>query len=264
MSNDIVVYILCIVLCVVLCVCIEIKYRILLRNLPIPTNLTIFLPNLKTCSSIQNVEKQLFNEGVVSGVGKIDPLLCDKVKQFANNWDKKADYTMYGDINTRDSRYDLFMPLEGPILQVVKRLLSYWKKMNMSLYNTNARIIEVACLVSKPGCTGQRIHVDTSDRIGHRHVISYGVFLQDVNSWLSPLVVKPDKDDTYWCSVVGKKGDVYAWSSKVEHGGGANRTNRSRYLFYITIMYPPVKYVEVGGYSLLPKYGGGIVVGDIV
>ena len=88
--------------------------------------------------------------------------------------------------------------------------------------------------------------------------------MQDVNSWLSPLVVKPDKDDTYWCSVVGKKGDVYAWSSKVEHGGGANRTNHSRYLFYITIMYPPVKYVEVGGYSLLPKYGGGIVVGDIV
>lgn len=258
------VYRICIVLFIIFCICVEIKYRYLLKNLPMATNYAMLLPSLPCSSSLQISVTTLYKEGVSCGLGKIDDDLCDKVKKQTDIWNKYAGDTMYGDINNRYRRYDLFMPLEGGTLSIVKKLLSYWKENNVSLYDPNAKIIEVASLVSYPWCSGQILHIDTDDNIRHRDVVSYGVFLQDVNGWLAPLVVKPEKKEAKWHKVVGKKGDVYAWSSKITHGGGANRTNRSRYLFYITIMYPPVTYVDVGGYSLLQQYGDGIKVGTIV
>lgn len=258
------VYRICIVLFIIFCISIEVKYRYLLKNLPMTTNYAMLLPSLPCSSSLQSSVTTLYKEGVSCGLGKIDDDLCDKVKKQTDIWNKYAGDTMYGDINNRYRRYDLFMPLEGGTLSIVKKLLSYWKENNVSLYDPNAKIIEVASLVSYPWCSGQILHIDTDDNIRHRDVVSYGVFLQDVNGWLAPLVVKPEKKEAKWHKVVGKKGDVYAWSSKITHGGGANRTNRSRYLFYITIMYPPVTYVDVGGYSLLQQYGDGIKVGTIV
>ena len=264
MLNERVVYTICIVLFIFFCICIEIKHRYLLKNLPIATNYAMLLPSLPCSNSLDTAVTTLYKEGVSCGLGKIEDDLCDKVKTQTDMWSKHADDVMYGDINNRYRRFDLYMPLEGPTLELVKTLLSYWKETKVSLYNPNARVIEVASLVSLPWCSGQMLHTDTDDKIRHRDVVSYGVFLQDVNAWLSPLVVKPENKQAKWHKVVGKKGDVYAWSSKITHGGGANRTNRSRYLFYITIMYPPVTHVEVGGYSLLQQYGDGIKVGDII
>ena len=89
--------------------------------------------------------------------------------------------------------------------------------------------------------------------------------IQDTNNKFAPLAVKPDNTLVpWWYCITGNKGDVYGWSAIVEHGGGANHTKHTRYLFYITILYPPLKKVEVGDYSLLPMYGNGIRVSDIV
>ena len=88
--------------------------------------------------------------------------------------------------------------------------------------------------------------------------------MHDATGWSSALGATPATPHATSPNVVGQKGDVDAWAAKITHGGGANRTNSSRYLFYITIMYPPVTYVDVGGYSLLQQYGDGIKVGTIV
>ena len=82
---------------------------------------------------------------------------------------------------------------------------------------------------------------------------------------LAPLAARPANTwRPWWYSITGDKGDVYGWSAIVQHGGGANHSRDTRYVFYITILYPPLKKVDVGGYSLLPIYNNGIRVKDIV
>ena len=236
-----------------------------IKYFPIPTNYTFCLPSLSCEGNIQENCNRLYDQGVACGLGKISPLLCDNVKKEVIQWNQTAHKTMYGDINTKTGREDLFMPLKGSTLEVVKKILLSWKNKGITLYNPDATIIEVASFITLPGAIGQRIHVDTSDKIRHKDVLSFGVFLQDIGNKFAPLAVKPDNTlIPWWYCITGKKGDVYGWSAIVEHGGGANHTEHTRYLFYITILYPPLKKVEVGDYSLLPTYGKGIRVSDIV
>ena len=236
-----------------------------IKYFPIPTNYSFFLSSLSCDNSIEENQSRLYTQGAACGLGKIPTLLCDTVKKEIMAWKQTANKTMYGHINTKIGRYDLFMPLKGGTLEIVKKLLISWKVNNVSLYNPDATIIEVASFITLPGAIGQRIHVDTSDKIHHKDVLSFGVFLQDIDNKLAPLVVKPDNSlIPWWYCITGNKGDVYGWSAIVEHGGGANHTKHTRYLFYITILYPPLKKVEVGDYSLLPIYGNGIRVSELV
>ena len=120
-----------VVLFIIFCISIEVKYRYLLKNLPMTTNYAMLLPSLPCSSSLQSSVTTLYKEGVSCGLGKIDDNLCDKVKKQTDIWNKYAGDTMYGDINNRYRRYDLFMPLEGGTLSIVKKLLSYWKENNV-------------------------------------------------------------------------------------------------------------------------------------
>ena len=237
-----------------------------IKYIPIPTNYTFCLPSLTCGKNIEDNKNRLYKQGVACGMGKISSSLCDNVKKEIVEWKHTANQSMYGDINNKDKkRYDLFMPLKGATLDVVKDLLLSWKENGISLYNPNATIIEVSALITYPGAIGQRIHVDTSDNIHHKDVLSFGIFLHDVDKNLAPLAVRPDNTwKPWWYSITGEKGDVYGWSAIVEHGGGANHSRDTRYLFYITILYPPVTHVDVGGYSLLQQYGDGLKVGSIV
>ena len=246
------IFIILLVICILLC---RLK----------PSNYTFLLPSLTCNNNLISNQYTLYKEGVACGLGKIDNILCDYVKKEIIEWKKQSNETMYGDINTIKNRYDLFLPLEGYSLHLVRQLLFYWKNNNLTLYNPNASIIEVGALITLPKAEGQSIHIDTSDTIKYKDCISFGVFLHDVDKQLAPLVVKPDNNNIIrWKCVTGKKGDVYGWSSIIDHGGGANTTKQIRYLFYITIMYPPIKEVDVGGYSLLSKYGKGIKVKSIL
>ena len=237
-----------------------------IKYIPIPTNYTFCLPSLTCGKSIEHNKNRLYKQGAACGLGKISSSLCDNVKQEIVEWKDRANQSMYGDINNKDKkRYDLFMPLNGATLDVVKEMLLSWKENGISLYNPNATIIEVSALITYPGAIGQRIHVDTSDKIHHKDVLSFGVFLHDVDKNLAPLAARPANTwIPWWYSITGEKGDVYGWSAIVQHGGGANHSRDTRYVFYITILYPPLKKVDVGGYSLLPIYNNGIRVKDIV
>ena len=236
-----------------------------IKYFPIPSNYTYCLPSLKCEETMEKNSNRLYKQGAACGLGKISNLLCDNVKKEIIQWNQKADKTMYGDINTKTGRDDLFMPLKGATFDIVKELLLSWKNKGISLYNPDATIIEVASFITLPGAIGQRIHVDTSDKTDHKDVLSFGVFLQDTDNKFAPLAVKPDNTLVpWWYCITGNKGDVYGWSAIVEHGGGANHTNHTRYLFYITILYPPLKKVDVGDYSLLPIYGNGIPVKNIL
>ena len=236
-----------------------------IKYFPIPSNYTYCLLSLKCQGTIQENCNRLNKQGAACGLGNISNLLCDNVKKEIIQWKQKAHKTMYGDINTKRGRDDLFMPFKGATFAIVKELLLSWKNKGISLYNPDATIIEVASFITLPGAIGQRIHVDTSDNIHHKDVLSFGVFLQDTDNKFAPLAVKPDNTLVpWWYCITGNKGDVYGWSAIVEHGGGANHTQHTRYLFYITILYPPLKKVDVGDYSLLPIYGNGIPVKNIL
>ncbi len=254
---------LIIVVFVVLNYCI--KNEIALSYIPIPSNYAYVLPSLPCKANIRQNIDRLYREGVACGLGKMPLMLCDKVKKDIIHWDSIADSTMYGNINTRKGRSDLYIPLEGARLEIVKRLLLSWKTQSLPLYNENATITEVSSLITYPGAIGQRIHEDTVDTIRYKDAISFGIFLHDVDKTLAPLVAKANNGlFPWWYCLTGKKGEVYAWCSKVEHGGGANFSKLTRYLFYISIVYPPLRKIEVGEYSLLPIYGNGIRVGNII
>lgn len=243
---------------------VEIKYKYAMKYFNLLSHYVLFLPSLEPANSIQEGQTQLYNHGVASGLGVIPKKQCDLVKSQVIEYEKSAPEDSYKSINTNYRRSDLFVPLEGAILDAVKQMLNNWKSIQSPLYHPQSKIVEVACFISLPGCKGQTIHNDTNDDIQHKDAISFGVFLQDVDKKLSPLAVESNASSYSWHCVTGKKGDVYGWSAKVHHGGGANRSTKPRYLFYITIVYPPLQDIDVGEYSLLKQYGNGIMVKDIV
>tara|TARA_R110002012_G_scaffold322030_1_gene553978 strand:+ start:5194 stop:5946 length:753 start_codon:yes stop_codon:yes gene_type:complete len=242
----------------------EIRYKYVSKYFNLLSHYVLFLPALEPSNTIQEGQVQLYNHGVASGLGVISKSQCDLVKSQVIEYQKSAPEDAYKSINTNYRRSDLFVPLEGPVLDTVKQLLYNWKSIQSPLYHPQSKIVEVACFISLPGCEGQTIHSDTNDEIQHKDAISFGVFLQDVDKKLSPLAVESNASSHSWHGVTGKKGDVYGWSAKVQHGGGANRAIKPRYLFYITIVYPPLQDIDVGEYSLLKQYGNGIMVKDIV
>ena len=242
----------------------EIKYKIIMKYFNLLSHYVLFLPSLTHANSIQEGQRQLYTHGVASGLGILSKKQCDLVKSQIIDYEKSAPEDSYKSINTNYRRSDLFVPLEGAILIMVRQMLNNWKSIQSPLYHPESKIIEVACFISLPGCKGQAIHNDTNDDIDHKDAISFGVFLQDVDKYLSPLAVETDVSSHSWHCVTGKKGDVYGWSAKVDHGGGANRSTKPRYLFYITIVYPPLQDIDVGQYSLLKQYGNGIMVKDII
>lgn len=242
----------------------EIRYKYVLKYFNLLSHYVLFLPSLEPANTIQEGKTQLYNHGVASGLGIISKKQCDLVKSQVIEYKKSAPKDSYKSINTSYRRSDLFVPLEGPVLDAVKQMLYNWKSIQCPLYHPQSKIVEVACFISLPGCKGQTIHNDTNDDIQHKDAISFGVFLQDVDKKMSPLAVETNASSHSWHGVTGKKGDVYGWSAKVQHGGGANRATKPRYLFYITIVYPPLQDIDVGEYSLLKQYGNGIMVKDIV
>jgi len=214
--------------------------------------------------SNENYEFQLKNNGISKNLGNISHFQCDECLNFIRERERNIQSTEIGNINSSFRRKDIFLPVEGPIYTIIKSTILNWKKQSSFLYNKEAKIIEVGCFISYPFCFGQSIHKDTSDSIQYKNCISFGIFLHDVNSRFSPLLVQSNVKKNKWNIITGKKGEMYGWSAACYHGGSANWTNKKRYLFYFTILYPPLKTIDVGGYSLLPKYKEGILLTNLL
>ena len=223
----------------------------------IPSNYPHFFKNIPCTKNLAQGTRELYATGAACGLGNMNKTLCQNTLQEVIRQKKYANKTLYGNIDSKKQRYDLFLKLEGAGQQLVQQTLSFWKSRQSPLYQPNAKLIEYACFISLPGSRGQDIHRDTGDSIQHKDAISFGIPLQDITPRMGPLVVKPTGGS--WSCIAAQQGQVYGWSQTVEHGGGANSSNTARYVLYFTILYPPVFDINVGGkYSLHPDYQPGL------
>ena len=162
--------------------------------------------------------------------------------------------------------------LKSPVRQVFETLLG-----------PNSTLYELSCLISDPGSQRQNVHPDHPClHTDHPMVVTCFVALQDITLDMGPTVWLPTthsvpahkrfqsirvecvldspespKDRllrTTPC-VVGilPKGSCVMFDSRLLHCGGANRSNRSRALLYVSFKHPNVEYPgNVGsiGYGL--------------
>jgi len=220
------------------------------------------LPSLYGVNNMKQGVIQLYQTGASCSLGQVNETLCEKCIQEVEIQRESADLNLYGDIRTQYNRYDLMLEMKGIPLKLMQQILRIWDKHQLSIYNPNAIIVEFGCLVSKPGANGQIIHTDTDDDIQYKDAASFGIPLQDISSTMGPLIIKPNAKT--WYKVTAKTGQVYAWSQRVEHAGGANSSNHTRYVLYFSIIYPPIKQVDVGGSTLRPEYGMGVSVHSVM
>lgn len=188
-----------------------------------------------------------------------------------------------------DRRYDLRLHLTGAVKVAVVAAVKLLRPAIAALVTDDARVCELACLVTDPGAARQRLHADTTfeDR---GFLVTAFIALQDVRSDMGGTLVIPGSanrtehgsmkhvvDDDSGCyerrmlCERGKRfecgaGAALLMDSRALHCGGANSSscvseNRRR-LLYVTFQIPHSR-PQGGTMSILPEYEGRFRLRDV-
>eukprot|EP00927_Polykrikos_kofoidii_P046353 TRINITY_DN40584_c0_g1_i1.p1 TRINITY_DN40584_c0_g1~~TRINITY_DN40584_c0_g1_i1.p1 ORF type:complete len:363 (-),score=42.41 TRINITY_DN40584_c0_g1_i1:258-1292(-) len=156
---------------------------------------------------------------------------------------------LFGRVRSREHRWDLKLPLEGPVSAAMSDLCSSLGKLLLELVGPNAELSELSCIISDPGAGQQPLHTDFGTQ---RFAVL--IALQPVTQAMGPTVLCPrthSKDGSKLLSTLtGRKnkmlgatanqdqaievlhgkhmvcevGDAVIYDTHLVHCGGANST----------------------------------------
>lgn len=199
--------------------------------------------------------------------------------------------TRFADLVLLSNRCDLLMPLRGPVVSALQELLGESSRLAPLLEQVagnDARLQEVACLISEPGSCAQPMHPD----IPYTPVaplFAAFVALQDVTIEMGPTVYLPgthtkEAHDAFYAgslseergSTAGneeylraqpvvrgllKKGDCAVYNQQVIHCGSANTSESIRRQFYVAVRNAKT---NVKGYpSIRPSFLNQMSLSDV-
>ena len=219
-----------------------------------------------------DVQSEIHATLITDGVVRIDSLIssdiCDRALLSINNllaheestFTVQTQATGFGNVLTRESRWDLYQKDEGVIHELLTVLFGtadtplnmLFTKLFQSI---NSEFHELSALICDCGAKSQPIHPDS---VFTEEAPMYTVFvaLQDINSQMGPTLFLPNthtktcheshknnatKDDFLasceYRSACLNKGDVAIMDSRLLHCGSQNDDSR-RVLFYFTLRNP--------------------------
>merc|ERR1712048_967032 len=123
----------------------------------------------------------------------------------------------------------------------------------------DAELWELGVVVSEPGAAQQPVHFDAPER----YLFTAFVALQDITPEMGPTIFLPgthvDVAHRQFAEQPSKfmeaveptfalldAGDAVVYDSMILHCGGANKSNKTRALMYITFRHPAVDAREIG------------------
>jgi len=203
----------------------------------------------------------LAEEGVVFIDGLLDEVAAAEVRRYVEAWlvqakqdaaEDTAPEQRFGGVLSRTNRYDLYLPLEGPVESALKTCASKLRTVLEGVLGDNPELYELSALVSDKGAPRQPVHPDTGYSNSTAIVTAF-VALQDVTGEMGPtfflagtqsqaahlafngepaakaelLRTSPRRLGTV------RAGDATVFDSRLLHGGGANDQGR-RILFYFS------------------------------
>lgn len=227
----------------------------------------------------------LRQDGVVRLASGLPKELCDRVLAEINatidrvvaQGGEMMPSTGFGDVQVKQSRYDLFLDNGGVVRQSLSTLLAA-PTANSSAKSLLSEVLklafgdgphatapfrELSSLVSDPGAPRQPIHPDIP---WHGYPALYTVFvaLQDIDASMGPTVFLPRTntesahaayngghklpfmDRCEYRSAILKQGECVVFDARTLHAGTANESERRRALLYFTLQNPCVPdYTEV-------------------
>jgi hypothetical protein len=218
----------------------------------------------------------LVKDGIVKLDGVLEQELCDiclnQINQSLLDSDfqtanekggELSSFVGFGNVLSRDKRYDMYIPNEGPYKQALASMLGKGSAMGdlfISMFGGKSAFFhELSALISDSGSASQPIHPDT-EYTDEAPLYTCFVALQDVDDSMGPTVFLPrthnrdvherhkatkTKDallaESEYRLGLLKKGDVAIMDSRTLHSGGANLSlnpERRRVLLYLTLRNP--------------------------
>jgi len=226
--------------------------------------------------------KVLRREGVVRIDNVLPKKVADDMRDFVYTMRKESEELVrageiqpierFADVLLKSNRCDMPIPLGSKL--VADALLNAIQtspvgKTIEALFGANAMLYELSCLMSDPGSSRQNIHPDTPCSEGEEAVL-YTCFmaLQDITIDMGPTTwipkthtvaahsdfqdnssendaeSKKDRLLRTQPSVLGllPKGSCGIFDSRLLHCGGANESDTSRALFYVSFKNPKIGY----------------------
>jgi len=180
------------------------------------------------------------------------------------------------------TRWDLKLPLDPPVLEAMKELLSGGEGSLGASFETltggpRAELWELGAVVSEPGAAAQPVHFDAPSRC----LFTAFVALQDITLEMGPTCFLPsthaevvhrrfERDPDAFLEGAGaasallEAGDAALYDSRVLHWGEANRSRETRALMYVTFRDPSADASSLGidQHSIRQALAGRFRLGD--
>lgn len=193
----------------------------------------------------------------------------------------------FSEVRERTHRFDLKLSIKEPAVRgVLQKICTAVGPLMEQVATLDARIVELASLISDPTAKAQQYHSDTllPSTCG-APVYTCFVALQDIDPAMGPTWVIPgthteanhrelrDQGPEGSCKrraaeraavqMSCKSGDAFVMDSRLWHHGGGNRSALRRRLFYVTFGVPHC-HPDGSTYSILEEMAGQLRLRDWV
>lgn len=153
--------------------------------------------------------------------------------------------------------------------KTIKKIINKMYTCNHSTWDQitpDPEIVECALFISEPNCNEQFWHRDIDVSMDNKtDIFSIGIALNDIEKNMAPLQLFPQShlnklnamilNRHYpYISLNCKKKTLYVWNNRIMHRGGANTSNKTRYVFYVSFMSKKSKRPYGPTYALHSKY----------
>jgi ectoine hydroxylase-related dioxygenase (phytanoyl-CoA dioxygenase family) len=159
---------------------------------------------------------------------------------------------VFGNVYCKKNRWDLKLAYDAPVREGLRECVRSMKDVLLDACGGDAKLVELAALVSDPGSTRQPVHPDTAYR-RDSSVFTCFVALQDVERDMGPTLFIPGTNNAqahvefreagerggpalkrpYELGLI-KRGDATIFDSRTLHCGTENSSSRRRVLFYFS------------------------------
>ena len=158
----------------------------------------------------------------------------------------------FGNVYCKKNRWDLKLAYDAPVRAALRECVASMGEALTAVCGADAKLVELAALVSDPGSTRQPVHPDTAYR-RDPSVFTCFVALQDVERDMGPTLFIPGTNNAqahvefregneregpvfrrpYELGVISR-GDATLFDSRTLHCGTENDSSRRRVLFYFS------------------------------
>eukprot|EP00958_Prasinococcus_capsulatus_P029484 scaffold7462_cov430-Prasinococcus_capsulatus_cf.AAC.5 len=131
----------------------------------------------------------LSHQTAANALAQIYSILSEECFRTTDSSRSPDDY--FGKVHGRQHRWDVKLPLEGPVLRALQESLMWLRPLLFAAVGEDARLCEWSALVSDPGSRQQPLHWDTPYQPAAAPLFSIYIPLQNTCQSMGPTIMLP-------------------------------------------------------------------------